>query len=437
MRRLRAAVVLGTAWPTCGSHEVYKRQLALLRDLGFRTYFLAVSDNLALDTRSPYWATYGAMTADIDADGRGVAAPRPASRLDLRQIAERRRARRRGVCHYHTLPARLAVLPRSLQAFLRAGPPTVIVCNHYFNMPLARRLRGRHPGARVLLETHDVWSRHFADNDTRNPLDPRLETFATMLAEEMTQCAFADLLIHLNGEEDALFRARLPGHRHALILPSLPRRHAAVAAIAAEFASDFLIVAADNRANCDSLRWLFDEVWSAALDSRFRLRIVGAIDIMFARDHPALFGRYRACFAGRVEDVAPFYRGTRRVLLPAVRGHGVSIKTIEALSYGKPILGMPLAVRGFADLAGAGDIAGIVASAAQFRCALDAPLPPAGTDPGAIALYERLFSPEAHRAGFAAALARAGVTPDFRDDSERGGDTPAAGDGCYLEARSR
>ncbi len=412
MRRPRTAVVLGTAWPTCGSHELYKRQLGLLRDLGFRTYFLAVSDNLALDTRSPYWRTYTDLSADIEADARGVAAPPAASRLDLRRIVERRRARRRGVCHYHTLPARLAVLPPSLRTFLDGGRPTALLCNHYFNMPLARRLRGRAADVPVLLETHDVWSRHFADNDTRNPLHPQRETLEAMLAEETRQCASADLLIHLNDEEDALFRARLPGHRHALILPSLPRRHIAADRVAGAFASDFLIVAADNRANCDSLRWFFDEVWSEALDTRFRLRVVGAIDIMFARDHSALFERYRGCFVGRVGDVQPYYRATRRVLLPTMYGHGISIKTIEALSYGKPVLAMPLALRGFADLGGAGDLAGLVASAAAFRRGLDAPLPPAGTDPGAIALYERLFSPEAHRARFAQALTTAGVALD-------------------------
>ena len=63
----------------------------------------------------------------------------------------------------------------------------------------------------------------------------------------------------------------------------------------------------------------------------------------------------RRCFRGRVEagDLHDAYRNASAVLLPATAGHGISIKTIEALSCGAPLIATPLAFRGLGiDMAG-------------------------------------------------------------------------------------
>ena len=81
-----------------------------------------------------------------------------------------------------------------------------------------------------------------------------------------------------------------------------------------------------------------------------------------------------ACRAlpGRV-DVAKLhdaYRNAAAVLLPATAGHGISIKTIEALSCGAPLIATPLAFRGLGiNAAGLPNVT-VTEDAAGFAAAL-------------------------------------------------------------------
>jgi hypothetical protein len=52
-------------------------------------------------------------------------------------------------------------------------------------------------------------------------------------------------------------------------------------------------------------------------------------------------------FLGRMKDLSPLYAASQVVILPIYFGTGTGIKTIEAIGYGRPILGTPLAFRGF------------------------------------------------------------------------------------------
>lgn len=47
-----------------------------------------------------------------------------------------------------------------------------------------------------------------------------------------------------------------------------------------------------------------------------------------------------------VPDVGPFYRTARCVVLPIRTGSGTNLKTLEAFSYGVPVVGTPVALRG-------------------------------------------------------------------------------------------
>jgi polysaccharide biosynthesis protein PslH len=64
------------------------------------------------------------------------------------------------------------------------------------------------------------------------------------------------------------------------------------------------------------------------------------------------------------------YRNAAVVLLPATAGHGISIKTIEALSCGVPLIATPLAFRGLGiDAAGLPNVT-VAEDAAGFAAAL-------------------------------------------------------------------
>jgi glycosyltransferase involved in cell wall biosynthesis len=71
-------------------------------------------------------------------------------------------------------------------------------------------------------------------------------------------------------------------------------------------------------------------------------------------------------FKGRVDDIGAVYANAGCVLLPTVEGHGLSIKAVEALSCGAPLVATPLAFRGMqVDPAQLGNVA-LADNATQF-----------------------------------------------------------------------
>lgn len=281
-----------------------------------------------------------------------------------------------------------------------AVPPAVaaeridlIHCNHFFCMPLARALRAGQAGA-VLLETHDIQSKQYVlRNQGRPYLRPRA-SFETMLATELRWLGMADILVHLNSDEDAAFRELLPNSRHTLLYP-------AVDAMPVEPGGrDFVIVASANVPNTLSLEWFLREVMPRAGD--IPLVIYGNIDAAIRSRDPALYSRFARHFRGRVDDVAGAYRQAACVLLPTTEGHGLSIKTIEALSSGAPVIatrhafrGMDIDPAGLANVTLADDAEAF--AAALRKAAAERPDPAARRTSPTRRLYEARFSPAAYR----------------------------------------
>lgn len=54
---------------------------------------------------------------------------------------------------------------------------------------------------------------------------------------------------------------------------------------------------------------------------------------------------------GRVRDLTPLYDAARLVIVPLLNGTGISIKTLEAIGMGKPVLATPVGLRGLGDAA--------------------------------------------------------------------------------------
>jgi hypothetical protein len=86
------------------------------------------------------------------------------------------------------------------------------------------------------------------------------------------------------------------------------------------------------------------------MDKQFTLRIVGNVDVLMTMYENPLWDTYSHLFLGRVESLFDYYHNARHVLLPVSEGQGISIKTIECLSYGKSMVSTPLAFRGFTKL---------------------------------------------------------------------------------------
>jgi glycosyltransferase involved in cell wall biosynthesis len=204
----------------------------------------------------------------------------------------------------------------------------------------------------------------------------------------------ADLMVHLNAEEDATFRALLPEKRHALIYP-------AVAPVpTGPGGDDIIMVASANRGNVLSVEWFLSEILPRAED--VKLGIVGNVGAALRKHNPALYERHRSCFRGRVDDVGGVYAGAKLVLLPTSEGHGLSIKSVEALSSGLPLIATPQAFRGMqVDPEKLANVA-VAATADEFAAALRlAAGRPAATEAERLAsdtrrFYDAHFSLEAY-----------------------------------------
>lgn len=169
----------------------------------------------------------------------------------------------------------------------------------------------------------------------------QLQRLARMLQDKLTNTS----LIWFAGRDDIW---TLPGVRTA-VLPNVaimnqPQRLPPPS----EGQSVLFIGISAHIPNQDGVRWFLDQCWPA-LVSRFpktRLRIVGRglFWQKMADSYPNLAG---VDFVGPVEDLSSEYAHARVCICPVREGGGSKIKVIEAAAYGRPIVGVHHAFRGF------------------------------------------------------------------------------------------
>ncbi|MCX7900516.1 MAG: glycosyltransferase family 4 protein, partial [Methylocystis sp.] len=259
-------------------------------------------------------------------------------------------------------------------------------------------LNGRR--APIILETQDIQARQYVLRNKGGFFIPPYTTYDDMLKVELDWMRRADLCAHLNEEEHVDFQRLLPEARHALIYP-------AVAEVPRARGREIIVVASDNYGNYESVKWLLETV--APLAPVARVSIYGNIDGGVKRRARALYEKHRDLFKGRVDDIGAVYANAGCVLLPTVEGHGLSIKAVEALSCGAPLVATPLAFRGMGvDPRQLRNVA-LAEDAAQFAALWRDAEAVCERGPAANAatsdtrrLYEETFSPRAYSRSLAA-----------------------------------
>ncbi len=387
------------AWHSCGSHQVFVSQARAYRSLGAKVLSLAIADAPGAIAGARQHKSYLAATGDLDADARFFAGMPLLGVLNADFLRAARNWLHGNFAGVLVETTKRAAIPAALASWPRID---LIHCNHFFCMPLAMRLREKR-GCPTLLDTHDLQARQYAlRNEAGWTLAPQAR-FEDMLAVELEAMRPADLLVHLNENEAEAFQKLLPEKRHALVYPAV------APAPAGPGGSDFIIVASANHANFLDLSWFLTEVLPLAPD--VPVKILGNIKGAFELRAPSLLKKHAALFHGRVDDLGAAYRSAAAVLLPTTQGHGISIKMIEALSSGAPLIATPHAFRGsglnpakFANVALASDAEGFAAALRQAAAARDAPAPDrrfADTR----AAYDATFSFAAYRLALAKLVA--------------------------------
>lgn len=389
----KAVAVVHAAWHSCGSYQVNLSQMAAYKALGARVVSAAMMDHPGPPPpQGPRWAAYLEASRDLPADKRYFSGPPPISPASLGLI----RAGWWPLVHGDQASWLIELAKRAPRPEgFEVETIDLVHTNHYFTIPFVETLlAGRR--APILVETQDIQADQYVLRNKGGFFIPPYATYDDMLKVELDWMRRADVGVHLNDEEHEAFRKLLPETRHALIYP-------AVAPVPLGAGGrDIVIVASDNYGNFVSLRWFLTEVLPLAPD--IPVRIYGNIDAGVKSRDAALYEAHRARFMGRVPDIGAVYASAACVLLPTTEGHGLSIKAVEALSCGAPLIATPQAFRGmgldparFSNVALAEDAAGFAAHllAAHARALAGAPQPPRAQSDTRRA-YDAVFSPEAY-----------------------------------------
>lgn len=341
----RSVAIVHPAWHSCGTYRVALGQIAAYRALGARVFPIAVSDLPGYAPgRTWIWRPFVEATPELGVGERffgGVPFHAFAAPRFLRDVLW-------PYIHGDQAVIRAGLAARARLSSELAGRDFDIVhCNHFFLMPVAEKLAcgAGNRSAPILLDSHDLQARQFVLMNERMPwLRPRA-TYQAMLARELDLLRRARLLLHLNAQEHQDFRELLPEKAHALLYPAVPE------APTGPGGPDIVLVASNNAANVESVIWFLREVMSRA--GGVAVKIVGNVDAGVRARAGDLFEAYRPSFVGRVDDPAVVYANARLALLPTVSGHGLSIKTVEAMASGLPLIATGHAFRGMRIDAGA------------------------------------------------------------------------------------
>ena len=356
----KTIAIVHPAWHSCGTYQVVVGQIEAWTSLGARVVTIACSDEPGFKpARSWIWNNYRRATPELDSHPRhfagaplhAVLGPQFLSDVLWPYIHGDQAVIRAGMISRAQLPAALTD-----ETF------DIVHCNHFFCIPVATRLaKGKAP---ILMDSHDLQARQFVIMNEGLPWLRPLASYDQMLGRELDLMRKADVLLHLNAEEDEAFRTLLPEKRHELVYPAVPPVPTGPGG------DEIVLVSSWNRANVESALWFLREVAPRAPE--IAVRIYGSVAGGVKSADAALHEKYRDWFAGRVEHIGDIYAGARLALLPTTSGTGLSIKSVEAMASGLPLIATSHAFRGMNfDAASLGNVV-LADDAAGFAAALAA-----------------------------------------------------------------
>lgn len=329
----KTIAIVHPAWHSCGTYQVVVGQVEAWTSLGAKVVTIACSDEPGFKpSRGWIWNNYRKATPELDAHPRHVAGAPLHAVLGPQFLSDVLWP----YIHGDQAVIRAGMISRAeLDPNLANTRFDLVHCNHFFCMPVALQLA---KGARILLDSHDLQARQFTIMNDGKPWLRPLATYEQMLERELGWMRKADVLLHLNAEENEAFGKLLPEKRNVLLYPPVP------AVPTGPGGDEIVLVSSRNRANVESALWFLREV--APRVPELAVRIYGSVDAGVRAADSALYEKYRGWFAGRVDRIDTIYEGARLALLPTTSGTGLSIKTVEAMASGLPLIATSHAFRG-------------------------------------------------------------------------------------------
>lgn len=340
-------------WPNGGSANVFEACVAAHTAAGRDVHVLIAPDQPGVGARPEDRANVAERMTFAGAVATEIMLPAPRWRNWLNRRRHRMRGAAGNAIDLWASNVAARRLPPVLRETLRARRPVdMIHVHHCWNMPLAAMLarRSRRSGRgrpRLICETHDVQSQNMDVIEGSRWINPKFDIKALVEAE-MRMCRMADLLIHINAGDEKIHRQRLPDARHSHLGPTIaPSTEARLRALRDAAPADKLVYVATNHYwNIATAAWLIEDVLPKAPALADHLRIYGDVREGLQRVRPDLFAAHARLFAGRVKQIADAYAEACGILVPALAGSGSSIKLLEGLCAGRPLLGTTGVTRG-------------------------------------------------------------------------------------------
>jgi glycosyltransferase involved in cell wall biosynthesis len=221
----------------------------------------------------------------------------------------------------------------------------VVYCDHLSTMEYGRRL-----GLPIVHDAHNVehriverYAAGLARTDLRRPL---LAREARLLRSyEAVNYRRAALVLAVSETDAEAIRALAPG----VPVVAVPIAVDASAMAPVDVLTDEPVVAfvgaLDWPPNADAVDHLLSDIWPAVLAG-----VPGARLTVVGRGESGLRARWRAVpsvhFTGWVDDVEPWFRRSRAMVVPLRSGSGMRVKILDAFARGIPVVTTSVGVEG-------------------------------------------------------------------------------------------
>ena len=358
-----------------GSFMVAKNQLDHFHRAGYRVYaVLTVMDIMAVDYDETKWTERVLDALDeFDLAGAWVLhfEHQPGNLANNLQVVASRLSRHASI-GTDLRTYRGFGIPRDLRRFVASHPIDLVFINYVATLELVRRL-GIRRGTPIVCEMVDIQAHQHAISNARETRNRELDKEIALLDEcdsivainPIEMEAIRPLLSHasifyapkqpdvepprighlagarelseiLVASESDLDIVNNPHSRFEGDVPQMER-------IRATNYFDLLFISTSHVPNVQSFKWFYDEVFVPHLAEKgVTVLVAGTIywDLLHDYRHPNLF------FGGLLKNLDLVYAAAPIVILPIRAGAGTNIKTLEALSMCKPIVGTSMAFRG-------------------------------------------------------------------------------------------
>lgn len=210
---------------------------------------------------------------------------------------------------------------------------------------VVKAIKCRYPDTKIVTFYHDIAAELYAEWAKRGGVVSKIENTIAIKQEKVSQY-YSDIDMVFN-ERDAELYEKYYGNKPDVIIPiamPIPETLNSNMKNLPDQKKKMLFVGSKYYPNIIGIRWFYKEVLPK-ISCDFELKIVGRGTEFLSNE----FNDKRVKVVGTVDSVEPFYQEADIVIAPLFDGGGMKCKTVEAIGYGKYLVGTTESLQGFYD----------------------------------------------------------------------------------------